>query len=125
MANPEIVRQINDAIGMHGAWKMKLRVAIKSGHCETSAADAACDDRCPLGKWLYGPELDAGIRAGIPYGVVRRLHAEFHQAASGVLAHVERGDPSGAAAAMDGNFGERADKLVRALTKWKGEAAAA
>lgn len=116
-----IIEEVNNAIGAHGMWKMRLRTAITSGRCDITSADACCDNKCAFGKWLYGPTLDSQVRAGVPYQVIRRLHAEFHRSAGEVLAQVERGNASGAQATMGGEFADRSEKLVRALTKWKGE----
>ena len=60
-------------------------------------------------------------RAGKPYQVVRRLHAEFHQSAADVLRLALAARKADADAMFQGTFAERSDKLVRALTKWKGE----
>jgi hypothetical protein len=102
-------------------WKMRLRTAITSGKCEVTAGDACRDDKCAFGKWIYGPSLDSQVKSDVPYQVIKRLHAEFHRVAGGVLAHVERGNVADAKALMDGEFAARSEKLVRALTKWKGE----
>ena len=121
MKSKMIIDEINNAIGAHGMWKMRLRTAIATSTCDITSHDAGCDNKCAFGKWLYGPTLDHAVRAGVPYQVIRRLHAEFHQAAGTVLAEVERGNAAGAQAQMSGEFTERSEKLVRALTKWKGE----
>ena len=122
MPNQAMIAEITNAIGAHGMWKMRLRTAITTGRGEVTSATACCDDQCPFGKWLYGPSLNADLRQGMPYQVVRRLHAEFHRSAGSVLAYVERGNASLAQGTLEGDFTERSEKLVRALTKWKGEA---
>ena len=121
MRNQAMVQEINNAIGAHGMWKMRQRTAINAGHADVSAAAACCDDKCAFGKWLYGPSIDANTRADKPYQVVKRLHAEFHQSAGGVLGHVERGNRTAAQNALEADYSQRSEKLVRALTKWKGE----
>lgn len=121
MSNAEMVQEINSAIGAHGAWKLKLRVAITTGTSEVAPEKVCKDDRCPFGRWIYGPTLDSMTRAGKPYQVVRRLHAEFHQSAADVLRLALAARKADADAMFQGTFAERSDKLVRALTKWKGE----
>lgn len=121
MQNQSIVRQINDAIGAHGAWKMRLRSAIRTRSSDITSMTASCDNQCAFGKWLYGPEVDAATRTGVPYGVIRRLHADFHRTAGSVLFLVERGKVEEAEAKMSSEFVARSEKLVRALNKWKGE----
>lgn len=115
------IQEINDAIGAHGAWKLKLRTAISMGKSDVEPKTVRCDDRCTFGRWLYGPSIDARTRAGKPYQVVHRLHREFHEAAATVLESALAGRKDHATEVLDGDFRERSEKLVRALTKWKGE----
>ena len=122
MRNARLVEEINSAIGAHGMWKMRLRTAVRTGRSEVHSSIACCDDQCAFGKWLYGPDFDASTRAGMPYQVVKRLHAEFHQCAGSVLSYVERGNTAAAQFILEGEYAERSDKLVRALAKWKNEA---
>lgn len=115
--------EITKAIGAHGMWKLRLKTAISSGTADLSVSKASSDCECAFGKWLHGPELDAQTRSGMPYRVVLRLHREFHHAAGQVVAAVERGNRAVAQDLLDGEFTARSEKLVRALTKWKGEVA--
>lgn len=121
MQNRVTLHQITEAIGAHGAWKLRLRNAIRSRSSDITSVTASCDDKCAFGQWLHGPDIDPATRAGVPYGVIRRLHADFHRSAGNVLFHVERGNDAEAEAAMTGEFTQRSEKLVRALNKWKGE----
>ena len=121
MCNQRSIDQINNAIGAHGAWKMRLRSAISTGKGDINSLTAGRDDLCEFGKWLNSPELDAETRAGMPYQVVRRLHTEFHRTAGRVLGLVEARHTTAANACMSGEFTERSEKLVRAMMKWKGQ----
>lgn len=121
MRTHTMVKEINDAIGAHGMWKFRLRTAITSGTADVSSVEAGCDDKCTFGKWIYGNTLDAQTRAGMPYQVIRRLHADFHRTAGRVLAHVERGEKASAEALFEGEYVAKSEKLVRGLTKWKAE----
>lgn len=120
----ELTSQINDAIGAHGMWKMRLRTAIKTNRADISSHDAGCDDRCAFGQWLHGPTIDQKVRTGVPFGVVKRLHQDFHRSAGSVLRSVEQGNVAAAEVTLSGEFNERSEKLVRALTKWKREVGA-
>ena len=117
-----LAKQINDAIGAHGMWKMRLRTAISSGSSDIDVAQASHHAMCTLGKWLEGPEIDATMRASTPYRVVHRLHAEFHRQAGDVLKAALAGNRLEAERLMAGPFAQASETLVRALTKWKGEA---
>jgi hypothetical protein len=121
MSNGEMIEQINNAIGAHGAWKLKLRIAMTTGQSEIDPDRACVDNKCQFGRWLYGDSIDSSTRQGMPYQVVRRLHAEFHKSASDVLRHAISARPEQAKQVLETEFTERSEKLVRALTKWKGE----
>lgn len=121
MSNPQMLEEIKKALGAHGAWKLKLRTAISAGNSDAEPGAVACDNLCEFGKWLYGPTLDDETRAGMPYHVVRRLHAEFHTCASKVLTLALDGKTEAAMELLEGEYTQRSDKLVRALTKWRGE----
>lgn len=121
MANDNMVASINDAIGAHGTWKMKLKTAIRTGKSDINPHDAGCDDRCKFGQWLHGPTIDAATRQGVPYGVIKRLHADFHRSAAQVLQLAVSGQPQKAEAAAAQDFTPRSEKLIVALNKWKNE----
>jgi hypothetical protein len=121
LPNSSLINEINQAIGAHGAWKMRLRTAINTGTGDITVADASHEALCAFGKWLTGPSVSPAVRAGVPYQVVRRLHAEFHQIAGQVLAEALRGRREEASILMEGPFAAQSEKLVRALTKWKNE----
>lgn len=116
-----IIKEINEAIGAHGAWKLRLRTAISMGKSDVEPATVGCDDRCVFGRWLYGPSISAATKVGKPYQVVRRLHAEFHQSAATVLVNAVAGRKDQAGQILEGEFKERSEKLVRALNLWKSE----
>ncbi|MDE2403779.1 MAG: CZB domain-containing protein [Sphingomonadales bacterium] len=124
MSDSQLVSQIDDAIGAHGMWKMRLRTALRTGQCEISAHDAGCDDKCKFDHWLHSSALSPALKNGVPYQVVKRLHADFHRAAGEVLADALAGRKARAEALIEGDFTARSEKLVRALMKWKGEAQA-
>ena len=116
--------EISKAIGAHGLWKQRLRGAIDSGKSDVSAADAAKDNLCEFGKWLYGPAVSAADKTMPEYQAVKGLHARFHQCAAKVLAAALAGKKS-EAEAMLGNTAEFATisgDLTRAMMAWKGKA---
>jgi hypothetical protein len=121
MTSERTIAEINNAIGAHGAWKLRLTTAIATGRFESDAASVACDDKCAFGQWIHGTTIDERTRTGMPYHVVKRLHAEFHQCAAHVVAHAVSGRPTQARELLNGDYTQRSDKLMRALSKWKGE----
>ena len=120
--NPaDLDKEIREAITAHDAWNRRLTTAINLGNCETAPSDIAVDDKCAFGKWLYSGELDEATKAGKPYQVTKRLHAEFHDVAARVARLAEEGKKAEAYALLDGEYSQRSSKLLRALTKWRGE----
>lgn len=121
MSNAALVIQIDEAIGAHGLWKMRLRSAIRSHHCDITPRQASEDCHCKFGKWLLDPQFPSAHRDAVPHSVVRRVHAEFHREAGKVLQLALDGQEKTAIAALEGAFADTSEKLVRALMKWKGE----
>lgn len=115
------IEEINKAIGAHGAWKLKLKTAITHSTSDATPENMKLDDHCEFGKWLYGPLVDGDIKSGMPYKVVRRLHAEFHKSAGAVLELAVNGQSDKAEMLFDGEFSERSHILIVALNKWKNE----
>ena len=117
----QLVEQINEAIGAHGMWKLRLKTAIRTGQSDITPVAAGCSDRCAFGRWLEGTDLSPAIKASVPYAVIKRLHADFHRSAGAVLEQALSGRKTEAEAAMGREFAENTDKLNRALAKWKRE----
>lgn len=121
MSNAQMVQHINDAMKAHIAWKIRLLNVINTGATELTPEVVACDDRCDFGQWLHGPKIDGQTRAGMPYQVIVRLHAEFHKVASQVLKLAVEGRKQAAEQLLNGDYYTKSQKLVTALVKWKGE----
>jgi len=121
MSDEVLINQINNAIGAHGSWKIKLRTAIRNGKSELSIDDIRCDSNCAFGKWIHGTDIDAPTRNGAPYKVIKRLHAEFHVCAANVMQMATSGKTEAATNLLEGEFSAKSVKLVRGLNKWKGE----
>lgn len=115
------VKAIMNALGAHGAWKLRLRTAVAIGTSAISPSQARCDKSCEFGKWLHGATMDAETRRGKPWQVVSRLHREFHQCASSILEKALAGKREEANALLATEFAQRSDTLGRALQKWRSE----
>ena len=119
----DLAKNIKDAIGSHGAWKLRLRTAINVGHSKFTVSDVSCDGNCAFGQWLQSDAFNAETRNGAPYRVISRLHTEFHKCAGNVLDLATSGHGAEATTLLDGDFTQQSEKLVRGLQKWRGEAA--
>ncbi|MCL2466300.1 MAG: methyl-accepting chemotaxis protein [Micrococcales bacterium] len=108
------------AIVAHAAWKARLRQAIATGRVPDgfTVEQTRRDDVCPFGRWLHageGAAMDAARNAEVMAG-----HAQFHEAAAGVLAEVSAGRIDQARHALsdpDGYAGV-ARTLTDALVSW-------
>lgn len=111
--------EITRAIGVHGAWKVRLKTSIASGRGDADPAIVALDNRCDFGKWLYG--LKAEERSSEFWKKVQALHADFHKETSRVLESVVKGNKAEAERSMSpgGAFSKISSELVTLMTEWK------
>ena len=121
MASDDIVKEITKAKGAHAAWKLKLSSAISLGRTDLDPKTVRCDNLCDFGAWLYGPSMDSEIKAGVPYKVIKRLHAEFHVCASTVLDNITRGELAEATKVFETDYAQISQKLMVAMSKWSSE----
>ncbi|MBN2692589.1 MAG: CZB domain-containing protein [Burkholderiaceae bacterium] len=75
------------ATNAHKAWKKRLHDCV-SGQCPTLDPDSiALDNRCDLGKWLYGVRDSRPVLSAETQRLFTRLledHAAFHLCAASV-----------------------------------------
>ncbi|MBT2131450.1 CZB domain-containing protein [Aliiroseovarius lamellibrachiae] len=121
MHNSSLRNSIRAAIITHQAWKDRLQMAIETGQMADTVSDMSSDNKCPFGNWLYSPKIPADIKAGKPYQVIRRLHAEFHTCVGDIAKLAMSGDQATAQQMMITDFANQSDKLQRALKKWDQE----
>ncbi|MGV6821216.1 MAG: CZB domain-containing protein [Parvularcula sp.] len=121
MAVSNIFGEIQKALTAHGAWKMRIQTSISRKSIDADPDTVCCDNLCEFGKWLYGPSMDEMTRAGKPYQVIRRLHAEFHECAAEVLREIDAGNMTKANEIFHGEYEFRSHKLSIALSKWRRE----
>jgi predicted transcriptional regulator len=114
-------QQIEQAIGTHGLFKLRLRTAIASGRLDGTVATLGSHLNCPFGKWMESAAVSPAIRASSHFAAVDLLHARFHVAAAKVAAMAIAGRAAEAAAALerDGEFGVASAELTAALLEWK------
>lgn len=99
-----------EIIGAHVMWKQRL-IALLSGTSEETLdpATIALDNRCALGKWIYG---DGQQMAELPgFEEVRQLHARFHELAAEVVRLHLAGDAGAAETLLHGDYSRLSEKL--------------
>ena len=118
--NEEVAR----AFGSHTLWKTRIERAAEAGKSEFQPDDVCKDALCTFGKWLHDPKLPADVRGSRHYAEVKRLHAEFHQAAGGAIKKAVNGDGAGARRDLDhGAYFQAADRFFNGMFKWQRSAA--
>lgn len=115
------VEELDKAIGAHGLWKARLKLAIDTGKTDTPVEIIRQDDQCAFGKWLYGPTLTSMDKSSRHFNAVRQLHAEFHRTAARVVQLAVSGKKAEANAmmAMNGEYAAISGKLTQAMMEWK------
>lgn len=121
MDNATIEREIIEAKQAHRAWRKRLEIAVSIGTLDTRPEDIERTDLCKFGKWLRSATMTDEVRAGKPYQVISRLHADFHKCTARVARLIENNHRREAQDILDGDFTLISEKLERALNKWLGE----
>ncbi len=103
------------AVDAHMKWKVRLENYIGGTSDEDLQVDiVSCDDRCPLGKWIYS---QGGSRFGYSetFFDMKAHHAHFHRCAGTVLAAAQRGDTRQALQLLHHGDYVRASERVKTL----------
>lgn len=81
---------LSTAVAAHTRWKIRLRNAIAKKET-LDATTISCDDKCELGKWIYG---DGGHRHGnLPaFTRLKVSHKDFHREAGLVATTINAGN---------------------------------
>lgn len=115
MKSPTI---FDHAIFAHAKWKRHLREAIETGKSEWTVAEVKANDHCELGNWLK--QLPNDKKISERYSHLCSLHADFHDAASTVLALALSGKIKDAQdeIAAGSHFSKISTKLTLTLSQW-------
>ena len=117
MNNANLYTQLSDAIGAHGSWKLRLRMAAMKGERSDVTAAAGDCHACDFGRWL--DSLPADMRAQPEARETIDLHAAFHKSAGRVAQMIAQGKKDAALALLDDEFSEASSALKSAVAKWK------
>ena len=114
--NEEVAR----AFGSHTLWKTRIERAAQAGKSEFKPDDVCQDGLCTFGKWLNDPALPREIRDSRHYAEVKRLHADFHNAAGGAVRKAITGDQAGARRDLEsGVYFQVSQRFYAALFNWQ------
>lgn len=103
------------AIAAHENWKFRLQSFLDGRSTETFVAEEICfDDRCDLGKWMYGAgRAKLGTFPG--FTALMGHHKMFHYAASNVVALAQAGKMEEAAKILEVQFSQHSGEVIRDL----------
>ncbi len=112
-----------DAVNAHIKWKSRLVDYIKGDSSENLEVEkVSCDDKCDLGKWLYGP---ATSYARMPeYGDLKKSHAAFHRSVGVIVQCVHDHHLDEATSLLGGEFFQLSNQTVRAIKTLQSRVAA-
>ncbi len=116
----DLDRQIREAMGAHGCWKLQLAESVSSGRLRSPSAHIARDDHCTFGKWLRTLAADPQLSRSAAFQSVVAAHARFHQAAGHIAKCVETDRVEKAAELLNGaDFRLISDQLGKAMIDWR------
>jgi methyl-accepting chemotaxis protein len=103
-----------DAINAHQKWKVRLIDYINGKSNEhLDIAAVSCDDKCDLGKWIYGSA--SKHQHTKEYKQLKRSHAEFHSSVGDIVRSVQNNDTEMAKRLLGGDFYQYSNNTVKAI----------
>jgi len=115
--NAEHMEFLNKAITGHIGWRMRIN-DFAAGRTDIDPAEAAKDNACPLGRWLYG---EGKVYAQLPeFRALVADHATFHRCAGDVCGMIATGNVESGAAqlrAEDSTFSAATRTTVASLQR--------
>lgn len=108
----------DEAISAHVEWKVRLRVHLaEPGQKTLTPEEVASDDRCVLGRWIYGE--GAGYASDGAYQKLVEEHRAFHRLAADIVRAANEGRASQAQDSLEGAFQQRSLAVVNAINAIK------
>jgi methyl-accepting chemotaxis protein len=104
----------SQAVEAHTKWKNRL-VNFVAGRSDEQLDPkvVACDDKCDLGKWIYG---DAQKHSRLTeYRDLREAHATFHKSVGAIVEQVIAGKRDDARQMLGGEFSQYSKNTIRAI----------
>ena len=105
----------------HVDWKHRLHALIEGRGETLDASVVACDDRCPLGQWIYGP--GKAFANYSEHESLRTAHAQFHRRAGQVASLAQAGKKDEAQRLLEAEFEDESKQTIQRLHAMRGVAA--
>ena len=110
---------IDAAIASHERWRLQLQDMVNGRSDEVMRPERICqDDRCDLGRWLYGT---VRVRLGHypAFDMLVARHKYFHQQAADVVTAFQSGDQPKAAQLLNGSCRHASNQVLLLLKELK------
>ena len=107
----------DDAIAAHMKWKERLSSAINGTSEELGSLEPAvvrCDDKCVLGKWIYG-DAQKYFGKDAEYKTLKEHHAKFHQKAGDIVWHCQSNRKRFAEVILTGDYSKESEEVIGRL----------
>ena len=97
-------------ISAHVLWKKRLLAMLAGSSDEKLDPEAiGMDDKCALGKWIYGDGQTYSSSAS--FETVRAMHAEFHRLAAQVVILYQDGKVPDAEQLLQREYSKHSERL--------------
>ena len=108
-----------DAVTAHTGWKLRVARYLSCPDGTLQAAAARQDNRCELGRWLYGEGRSFQLLA--EYQRLLAVHTRLHESAGELVHRANLGEPVSKERSMNEGspFGIATKELVGALERLK------
>ena len=111
-------------ISAHVLWKKRLLAMLEGSGDETLDPEVVgMDDKCALGKWIYGD--GQAFSKSASYETVRAMHAEFHRLAAEVVRLHQAGKTTQAEQLLQREYSRHSEKLKHRILALSHEVGAA
>ena len=110
---------IDAAIASHERWHLQLQDMVNGRFDEVMRPERICqDDRCDLGRWLYGT---GRVRLGHypAFDMLVARHKYFHQQVADVVTAFQSGDQPKAAQLLNGSCRHASNQVLLLLKELK------
>jgi hypothetical protein len=110
---------IDAAIASHEKWRLQLQDMVNGRSHEVMRAERIChDDRCDLGRWLYGT---GRVRLGHypAFDMLVARHQYFHQLAADVVQAHQAGDQQKAVQLLNSGCRHASNQVLLLLKELK------
>jgi len=103
-----------DAEKAHGKWKMRLIDYINGrSHESFDISAVSCDDKCPLGQWIYS---NAAMYGSLPeYKKLKDEHMHFHTSVGEIVENAQNGDTASAKKLLGADFARHSKSTISAI----------